>query len=77
MRKAIITALLALSLCGCGNTTIVAQKEANVGRFQCESGAVCLITDTKTGVQYLAWSDYEKGGICVLVDKDGKPLLAE
>ncbi|MCL2281615.1 MAG: DUF6440 family protein [Dehalococcoidia bacterium] len=36
-----------------------------------------IITDTKTGVQYLfAFSGYA-GGLTILVDKDGKPLVDE
>ena len=36
-----------------------------------------IITDTKTGVQYLfAFSGYA-GGLTLLVDKDGKPLVDE
>ena len=71
---AILTACILIS--GCSNTTSVAQKESNAGRFRCEYGQVYLITDTKTGVQYLVWDEYYKGGVCVLVDRDGKPLLA-
>ena len=34
-----------------------------------------VITDKKTGVQYLfAWDGYA-GGLTLLVDKDGKPLI--
>ena len=60
---------------GCSNTTSVMQKESNAGRFRCEYGKVYLITDTKTDVQYLVWTDYNMGGVCVLVDRDGKPML--
>lgn len=37
--------------------------------------ATKVITDTETGVQYLfaAWGN--AGGMTVLVDRDGKPLL--
>lgn len=36
-----------------------------------------IITDTETGVQYLMayWTNI--GGLTVLVDQDGKPLLDE
>ena len=34
-----------------------------------------IIVDTKTGVQYLMAHWTNIGGITVLVDKDGKPLL--
>ena len=36
-----------------------------------------IIVDTKTGVQYLfAWDGYS-GGMSVLVDQNGKPLVDE
>ena len=35
-----------------------------------------IIIDTKTGVQYLYVRSGYGGGLTVLVDKDGKPLLA-
>lgn len=35
-----------------------------------------IIIDTETGVQYLYHQDGYGGGMHVLVDKDGKPLLA-
>lgn len=78
MKKYLITAILAacVLISGCSNTTSVMQKESNAGRFRCEYGQVYLITDTRTGVQYLVWDEYYKGGVCVLVDRDGKPLLA-
>ena len=70
--KAAVAALLALGLFGCDNTTYVSQTSNNAGRFRSEAGYVYIITDTRTDVQYLACS----GGVCVLVDADGKPLLA-
>ena len=75
MKKALMTAALILALCGCSNTTYVNANPENEGRFKCEYGEVNIVTDTRTGVQYLAWSGFKKGGVCVLVDKDGKPLL--
>lgn len=36
-----------------------------------------VITDTKTGVQYLFVYDGYAGGLTLLVDRDGKPLLSE
>ena len=36
-----------------------------------------VITDTLTGVQYLYAFEGYGGGLVVLVDKDGKPLLDE
>ena len=34
-----------------------------------------IITDSETGVQYLFASSGYAGGLTVLVDKDGKPLV--
>jgi len=78
VKKYLIAAILAACILtsGCSNTTSVMQKESNAGRFKCEYGQVYLVTDTRTGVQYLVWDEYYKGGVCVLVDRDGKPLLA-
>ena len=69
--------MLALALCGCGNSTYELPDARNKGRFKCELGSAYVITDTRTHVQYLAWSDYGRGGICVLVDADGKPMMAD
>ena len=49
------------------------------GRFSIEKGGFLegskIITDKETGVQYLfAWSGYA-GGLTLLVDKDGKPII--
>ena len=38
------------------------------------SQGITVITDKKTGVQYLAIAN---SGTAVIVDKDGKPLLSE
>lgn len=74
--RAAIAALLALGLSGCNNTTHVSQTADNAGRFHTEGGTAYIITDTRTDVQYLAWGFNRGGGVCVLVDADGKPLLA-
>lgn len=74
--RAAIAALLALGLFGCDNTTHVSQTDDNAGRFHSEAGVVYIITDTRTDVQYLAWRYSYGAGVCVLVDADGKPLLA-
>ena len=81
MRKAILAALVALCvLTGCGtgdNTARTTINPENTNRFECEYGYVSLITDTRTGCQYLAWWAPEKGGVTLLVDKYGYPMLAE
>ena len=35
-----------------------------------------IITDKETGVQYLFFESGHCGGLTVLLDRDGKPLLA-
>lgn len=37
---------------------------------------VRIIVDTETGVQYLAMTNGYAGGMTVLLDRNGKPLLA-
>ena len=67
-------------LTGCGigdNTARTTINPENTNRFECEYGYVSLITDTRTGCQYLTWRSSEKGGVTLLVDKYGNPLLAE
>lgn len=82
MRKAAIAAALALSmlLAGC------ASAEASYGvreRFDSTGNGIQeirIITDTETGVQYLyvcdRWGYAGMGGLTVLVDADGRPLVA-
>ena len=77
MKRAIAMAMLALliiSACGCvdGETTEI----SNNWRVQViETGATHVIyVDTLTGVQYLR---VYSGGVCVMVDAEGKPLIWE
>ena len=76
-RKTIITALAAVLAClitvGC-NESVAAED----GRFLLEGyGTAHVITDTHTGVQYMYYYNARGGGITVLVDADGKPLIQE
>lgn len=60
--------LIMLFLSGCRKV------EASNQRMRVEThGSYFIYTDLETGVQYLR---VESGGVCVLVDKDGKPYLA-
>ena len=49
---------------------VVSNKE---GKIDC----VKIITDSKTGVQYLFAAEGYAGGLTVLLNKDGRPLLNE
>ena len=56
------------------------KKEKNrflIGKRNGALRATTVITDTKTGVQYLFARSGYAGGLTVLVDKDGKPLIEE
>lgn len=76
-RKTIIAALAAVLACliAVGCTDSVAAED---GRFLLKGyGTAHVITDTHTGVQYMYYYNARGGGITVLVDADGKPLIQE
>ena len=79
-RTLIIAAAAAAALMGCGKESLIERADAfdNPNRFRIESGGssigVALVTDRDTGVQYLM--NTHTGTFTVLVDKDGKPWLA-
>lgn len=65
-----ILTLLTLALCGC--------RKAEPGTYRLrtlETDAMYVIyVDNLTGIQYLKVS---QGGVCVMVDAEGKPLIWE
>lgn len=65
-----ILILLTLALCGCG------KAEASNNRLRTlDTGLMYEIyVDNLTGIQYLRTY---KGGVCVMVDAAGKPLIWE
>lgn len=84
MKKAVIAAALSLSmiLAGCASAESsdgVRERFENTGS---NVDSIRIITDAETGVQYLyvcdrRWGYGGMGGLTVLVDADGKPLIAE
>ena len=46
-------------------------------RVDSARGSTYVIIDTETNVMYLWHEDNYKGGLTVMLDKDGKPLLNE
>lgn len=83
MRKAAIYTALAATMLLAGCASAEASDGAS-GRFDhTGSGiqSIRIITDTETGVQYLFVADCfgyaGMGGMTVLVDADGKPLISE
>ena len=88
MRKALaITLAACLLLCGCGGNGVVRDEDApkpNVSqRFicDCNDSEFETVVDSQTGVTYLVWKNgagqSSKGGITVLLDRDGKPIISE
>jgi hypothetical protein len=86
MRKAIAIALSAcMLLCGCGNGIMRdenAPKEPVDGRFLCDSSSYDFetVVDSKTGVTYLVLRNAGAsaiGGITVLLNADGTPVISE
>ena len=76
-RKTIIAALAAVLACliavGCTESVAKAEGRFLFGGF----GTAQVITDAHTGVQYMYYYNERGGGITVLVDADGKPLIQE
>ncbi len=72
----VIALSISILLAGCGRTRPDAFDNPN--RFRVEAGGnnvgVALVTDRDTGVQYLM--NTHTGAFTVLIDKDGKPYLA-
>ena len=83
--KKVVAALLALTLCGCGGNGIAREAEVHDtdGRFICDSDSYEFetVVDSHTGVTYLVWKDgfaqASKGGITVLLNRDGTPVISE
>lgn len=61
--------LILLFLSGCRKVEASNQRM----REETHGSYFHIYTDLETGVQYLR---VESGGVCVMVDKDGKPYLA-
>ena len=89
MKRAIaLTIAACLLLCGCGGTNGVVRDEdapkPNVNqRFICDHNDCKFetVVDSQTGVTYLVWKNgvgqSSRGGITVLLDRDGKPIISE
>lgn len=77
MRKLIIAALLVAfmtTLCGCARV----DGATSGGRFGVNKhfNNIDVITDKETGVQYIMAMTSYGAGLTVLVDEDGKPMIA-
>lgn len=83
MKKTILIALIlamALSLFACAETNEAAEVEAPrfiVEHINADYFRAYIITDTETGVQYLFVNNVNEGGLTVMVDANGDPLIWE
>lgn len=84
----LVVALFALALCGCGGNGI--RRESGAAKPNADERFICddstytfeTVVDSYTGVTYLVWKSdgtnaSNKGGITVLVNADGTPILSE
>ena len=80
MRKLVPILLCSVFLSGCGNKKMSPAEESNAARVDdfkqrfifVDGGEKVLLIDKETGVQYLCIG----GDIVVVVDRDGKPQIA-
>ena len=75
--------ILCLSVCSCTYSNLEAHdsdgKSLEHERFKIiegDSTSQAILVDTETGVEYLWVSEYSRGGLTVIVDCNGKPLIA-
>lgn len=77
MKKLVIAGMLIASLTAlvaCGDASVEAAQEQRMS-FVEETPYGDILCDNRTGVVYFAYS--YPGGICVMVDQNGKPLVME
>lgn len=86
MKKIIVSLLIVIGIIFVGwmlKDVTIQDVNATDNRFvmvyeEISSGSTCKVYyDNETKVMYLAIGVYKGGGVTVLVNKDGKPLLYE
>ena len=53
----------------------MAKEKRFIKTYSQEMGATMILVDKETGVNYLFISSGYAGGVTVLLDKDGKPVI--
>jgi len=86
MKKFLLSLLgiiLCFSVCGCDGPPLEAHtsegKALGHERFKIIEGDIssqAILVDIETGVEYLWVSAYSRAGLTVIVDHNGKPLIA-
>ena len=54
----------------------MAKEKRFVKAYSQDMGGIEILVDKETGVNYLFSSCGNAGGMCVLVDRDGKPIVS-
>ena len=79
MKKLAITGMLLASLTAlvaCDGASVEAAQEQRMSRVE-HTTYGDIVCDNRTGVVYFVYKDYRAGGVCVMVDASGKPLVME
>ena len=82
MKKIILSLLIIIAIIIVGvlfkDVSVLDILAGNQKRMTTKSGTSAnytIFTDSETGVQYLWITDFYKGGLTVMLDKEGKPLI--
>lgn len=81
MKKIIISLLILIGIVLTGwllKDVTISNNYAENGRFIKidDEGYFCIVYDVETKVEYaVSYSQYNRGTVALLVDKDGKPLI--
>lgn len=84
-KKVVLATVIACAiLAGCGAVEVDAAQEEKRARFETvyteyvdSDVYASIVVDNETGVMYFAMDNYHGGGITVMVNTDGKPLIWE
>lgn len=78
MKRAIViimlVVLLSVSMCGCNEANEVEADNRRLWVLDASPRYYEIYVDSLTGIQYLSTN---QGGVCVMVDAEGKPLIWE
>ena len=82
MKKIIISSVIIIMIFVVGilfkDILVLDSFSSSEGRMKTKYGtsaSYTIFTDSETGVQYLWITDHYKGGLTVMLDRDGKPLI--
>lgn len=76
MKRIIILAIITtILLTGCAATNADTGTETPIFKTLYRDGDYRIICDTESGVHYVVYSDYKKGGITPRLDADGNVVV--